>query len=125
MLREVEKIVEKARKDEDVLAVILFGSCARKERYSDVDVCVVLDSKEFSPLFLSKKRLEYLKDFPNMDVRVFQQLPSYVKVRVFKDGELVLCKDEDRLYDLNFFTIREFECFEPIYLGYLEGVLNA
>lgn len=125
MLRELEKIVEKARKDEDVLAVILFGSCARKERYSDVDVCVVLDSKKFSPLFLSKKRLEYLKDFPNMDVRVFQQLPSYVKVRVFKDGKLVLCKNEDRLYDLNFFTIREFEYFKPIYLGYLEGVLNA
>jgi len=125
MLRELEKIVEKARKDEDVLAVILFGSYARKESYSDVDVCVVLDSKKFSPLFLSKKRLEYLKDFPNIDVRVFQQLPSYVKVRVFKDGKLVLCKNEDRLYDLNFFTIREFEYFKPIYLSYLEGVLNA
>lgn len=125
MRKELEKIVEKAVKDRDVLAVMLFGSCVRDEGSSDVDVCVVLYAGKFSRLFLSEKRLEYLKDFPSLDVQVFQQLPLYIRVRVFKEGKVVLCKDEDKLYDLSFLTIREYEYFKPVYLSYLEGVLNA
>ena len=125
MLKELKKISEKARNDEDVLAVMLFGSYARTEVFSDIDVCVVLKPRKFDALFLSRKRLEYLAVFPNLDIQVFQQLPLYVKVRVLKDGKTVFCKNEDLLYDLSFSTVREFEYFRAIYSSYLEGVLHA
>lgn len=125
MLKELEKISEKARNDGDVLAVMLFGSYARNEKFSDIDVCVVLKPEKFDQLFLSKKRLEYLTVFPNFDIQIFQQLPLYIKTRVLKDGKTILCKNEDLLYDLSLSTVRQFEYFKPRYLSYLEGVLHA
>jgi len=123
--KEIERISGRVRDDEDVLALMSFGSYARSEEFSDVDVCVVLKPGRFDPLFLSKKRLEYLVAFPNLDVQVFQQLPLYVRVRVLKEGKVLFCRSEDLLYDLSFSTVRQFEYFRPIYLSYLEGVLNA
>ncbi len=125
MLKELKKISEKARNDGDVLAVMLFGSYARNEKFSDMDVCVVLKQEKFDHLFLSKKRLEYLTAFPNMDIQIFQQLPLYIKMRVLKEGKTIFCRNEDLLYDLSFSTIRQFEYFKPRYLSYLEGVLYA
>jgi len=125
MLKELKKLSEKARDDGDVLAVMLFGSYARNEKFSDIDVCVVLKQGKFDPLFLSKKRLEYLIAFPNLDIQIFQQLPSYIKIRILKEGKTIFCRDEGLLYDLSFSIIREFEYFKPRYLSYLEGVLHA
>jgi len=121
----LRKISEKAKNDEDVLAVMLFGSYARNENFSDIDICVILKPGKFDPLFLSKKRLEYLTAFPNLDIQIFQQLPLYVKMRVLRDGKIIFCRNEDLLYDLSFSTVRQFEYFKPRYLSYLEGVLHA
>jgi predicted nucleotidyltransferase len=62
MEKELERILEKARKDKDVLAVILFGSYARKRTLpsSNIDVCLMLKPKRLSSLFISNKKLEYL-----------------------------------------------------------------
>jgi len=125
MRKELSKIVEKVMKDGDVLAMMLFGSYARGEKFSDIDVCIIMQPKNFNALSLSKKRLEYLTDFPDYDVRVFQQLPLYVRMRVLKEGKIIFCRDEDAMYDLAIRAIREFEYFKPIYYTYLEGVLHA
>lgn len=125
MRKELSKIVERVMKDRDVLAVMLFGSYARGEKFSDIDICIVMLPKSFNALFLSKKRLEYLTDFPEYDVRIFQQLPLYVRMRVLKEGKIIFCRNEDTLYDLAMKTVREFEYFKPVYFTYLEGVLHA
>ncbi|MBE0512622.1 nucleotidyltransferase domain-containing protein [Candidatus Bathyarchaeota archaeon] len=125
MSKEPEKISQKARNDKDVLAVLLFGSYARNEKFTDIDVCVVLKPEKFNPLFLSKKRLEYLTAFPNSDIQIYQQLPLYIKMRVLKDGKTIFCRNEDLLYDLIISTVRQFEYFKPRYLSYLEGVIHA
>ncbi len=125
MLKKLKKIVEKAEKDSDVLAVIVFGSYARNEKFLDIDVCIVLKPGKHSPLFLSKKRLEYLTDFPDIDIQIYQQLPLYIKIRILKEGKVLYCKNEDLLYDLAFSTIKDFEYYKPIYFSYLEGVLHA
>jgi predicted nucleotidyltransferase len=43
----LEKLLTKARRDEDVLAVFLFGSAVREEQtdLSDIDLCLVLAPK--------------------------------------------------------------------------------
>ena len=121
----LDRISEKAKNDGDVLAVILFGSYARGEKFSDIDVCIVLKPGKFSRSFFSRKRLEYLAEFPTLDIQIFQQLPLYVKTRILGEGKVIFCENEDLLYDLSFSTIKEFEYFKPRYSSYLEGVLHA
>ncbi len=119
-----DSIVAKAKKDKNILAVVAFGSFARGEKYRDVDVCIVLKEKAENAE-MSKLRLEYLKNFPETDIQIFQQLPLYIRIRVLKEGKIIFCRDKDTLYDAAFAAIREFEDFKPLYKSYLEGVLYA
>jgi len=116
-------IVEEVKNDSEMLALILFGSTARKDNYkqSDVYICLVLMPRSFTPKELSQKKLAYLKSFI-LDIQVFQQLPLYIKRRVLKEGKILHCKDDDALYDLSFTVIREFADFENIYRDYLVEV---
>jgi hypothetical protein len=125
VFKVLKRIKEKARKDKDVLGVMVFGSYARNEKFSDIDVCIILKPAKYEPLLLSKKRLEYSTAFPDIDIQIYQQLPLYIKIRVLKEGKIILIKNEDLLYDLAFSTIKDFEYYRPTYLSYLEGVLRA
>lgn len=118
----VHKIVEQAKKDQFVIAIAFFGSYARGEPHRDIDICIFLKPEEYSPEFLSRKRFEYIQEEEKYDVHVFQQLPLYIQKRILKEAKMVLCKNEDLLYDLYFLTIRNYEHYEPIYEGYLEAV---
>ena len=115
-----------ARQDDEVLAVFLFGSAARREEHetSDIDICLILKPGRYSSLGLSEKRFEYLKAF-DLDVQIFQQLPVYIRMRVIKEGKNLFCANEDELYQSVFNTITEFEDFRGIYRDYLSEVENV
>ncbi|HID94867.1 MAG TPA: nucleotidyltransferase domain-containing protein [Candidatus Latescibacteria bacterium] len=123
---KISAFIDKAAADEVILAVILFGSRARgqKTSSSDVDLCLVLQPGDYSDLELSQKKLEYLAAF-DVDVQVYQQLPLYIRRRVLKEGKVLFCRDEDKLYELAFRTVQEFEDFRHIYNSYLEGVAHG
>lgn len=114
------RLLERAGRDPDVLAVILFGSAARGEAGSgsDIDVCLVLTSGADQ----MRTRLDYLSRF-DLDVHAFQALPLYIRARVLREGRLLLVKDEDALYGLAVRTAKAFADFEPRYRLYLEEVL--
>ena len=59
------RLVDAAKPDQHVLAVLLFGSHARGEEgaTSDLDICLVLQPGRYSDLELSQKRAEYLQSF--------------------------------------------------------------
>jgi len=118
MERELKKLVEKVRKDKDVLALILFGSYARKEtkKSSDIDVCLVLRQKKLSNIFMSRKRLEYLKLLPsNYDVQIFQQLPLFIRVRILEEGKFLLNKNYEEMFKVALRSIKEFDLFKKHY----------
>ena len=121
--KSLDRIIDQVKQDKQILAVFLFGSAARKEdsESSDVDICLVLSPQDYSPKKLSQKKLKYLKQ-SDLDIQIFQQLPLYIKVRVIKEGRLLVCNNEDRLYDIVFRTIQEFEDFKHIYYDYLKEV---
>lgn len=121
----LERLLQKVRVDANVCAVILFGSIAKgiSNSLSDVDVCIVLNDK-LDILAMSLKKLEYLS-FVDYDVSIFQQLPLYIRQRVIKEGKVLFCRNEDRLYEIVFRTIKELRDFNPIYYKYLEGVVHA
>jgi hypothetical protein len=112
----------------EVLGVVLFGSAARQEQtlLSDVDLCLVMMPlpKPFEPSTFLRKRLEYMEDF-SLDVRVFQQLPLYVRRRVLKEGQVLFTRNESLLYELAFRTAQAFEDFKHIYYRYLGEVESA
>ena len=120
--KQVERLLKEAQQDSDVLAVMLFGSVARGESsaQSDVDICLVLYPKRWQLEELARKRWEYLRF--DLDIKIFQQLPLYVRRRVLKEGVVLLVKDEDQLYELAFRTAKEFEHFKHIYRDYLEAI---
>ena len=116
-------LIVRAERDPDVLAVILFGSQARGTAgpESDVDVCLVLEAGAPARLEMSHKRLDYVAG-SDLDIKIFQQLPLYIRSRVLKEGRVLSVRDEDRLYDLAFRTARAFEDFRPYYQRYLDTV---
>lgn len=122
-MNKTNELVNTAKLDGEILAVILFGSGAHRKnlRYSDVDICLILKPQEYSAKYLSSKKLEYLKEF-NLDIQIFQQLPIYIKKRIVKEGKILFCKDEDEMYKVAFKTIEEFTDFEHIYRDYLKEV---
>ena len=125
-MQHLDSLLEKVKRDDDVLAVLLFGSSVRMEDLasSDVDICLLLRQKKFTPLFLSQKKMEYLQRF-NFDIHIFQQLPIYIRVRVLREGKILYCRDEDELYTKAFRTIEEFDHFRPFYDEYLRQVAHA
>jgi len=112
------QLAETAKNDRGVLAVILFGNEAR------VDVCLVLEAKRFDALGQSQERMAYLASF-DLDIQIFQQIPLHLRVRVLREGKVLFCRDEDKLYAVAFQTARHFEDFRHIHEGYLEAVANG
>lgn len=127
-LAPLDKLLERTQKDQEVLAVILYGSSARQEQRkdSDIDICLVLASNQnlSNEIFLSRKRLDYLKEF-SFDIQIFQRLPLYIRHRVLKEAKVLFVRDEELLYELAVRTIKSFEDFKHIYYSYLEEVKSA
>jgi predicted nucleotidyltransferase len=125
---DLDKLLERACQDADVLAVLLFGSVARGEQTvrSDIDVCLILmpPRTPYERSILSYKRLDYLAHF-DLDVQIFQALPLYIRSRVLKEGQVLFVRDEELLYTLAFRTAQAFEDFKPIYYRYLEQVAHV
>ena len=114
---QVKRLIERAQRDSDVLAVILYGSRARGEQTSgsDIDVCLVLASDKVSSEDLLAVRERYLAEHAVVDLRIFQQLPLYIRHRVLKEGVVLFCKDVDALYTIACRTAQAYEDFKPIY----------
>ena len=125
-MQNLDSLLERIQRDDDVLAAVLFCSSARKEDSfsSDIDICLLLKHKKYTPLFLSQEKIEYLKQC-SFDIHIFQQLPIYIRVRVLREGKILYCRDEDELYATAFRTIEEFDHFRPFYDEYVRQVAHA
>ena len=124
-MKDLDPILQKAKKDKETLAVSIFGSFARKEKHRDIDVCIFLKGRHTN-LEMSKKKLEYMRIAKNkLDIKIFQQLPLYIRHRALKDGKIMFCANEDELYDMAILTVKEYEDFRPLYESYLESVKHG
>jgi len=120
-----KKFLTEVKKDKEVIAVLVFGSYARGEQHRDIDVCLILD-KKYDNLAMSKKRLYHSGELSDkIDLHIFQQLPIYIKTRIIGEGKILLLKKEDRLYEIAFETMKEFDSFEKLYNMYLDKVENG
>jgi hypothetical protein len=82
----------------DVEAIILFGSYARKEQTSksDIDVCIVCGNKKVKIEKVWNKILESGVT-EKYDVKIFELLPLKMKISVIKEGKVLHAKDKIEL----------------------------
>jgi predicted nucleotidyltransferase len=125
-VKDLDALIGKAKEDPRILAVLLYGSRARGDEGpgSDVDVCLVLTPEAARTAETARVQMDFL-GFPELDVRIFQRLPLYVRQRVLHDGRVLLVKEEDSLYEIASRTVREFEDFRPYYRAYLDAVAHG
>ena len=124
MDKNILDVIKQAKTDGKITAVALFGS-SLKGKGRDIDLCIFLD-KKYSNLEMSKKQLDFMKNAKsNFDIQIFQQLPIYIRMRILKEGRILLDKNPEFLYNLAFDTIKEIEFFRKSYEIYLEEVKNG
>lgn len=126
MKPKIKKIVDKIKRNKEVMAIMLFGSYARKRitPLSDIDLCIMLD-KKYKINDMVKKRLNYLTYAPDkFDIQVFQLLPLYVRIKVLKEGKILYSKDTRKIYDFAYQTIKEYERFKPRYEDYIKRTMK-
>ena len=124
MDKNISEVIKQAKTDGKITAVALFGS-SLKGKGRDIDICIFMD-KKYSNLEMSKKQLDFMKNAKsNFDIQIFQQLPIYIRMRILKEGRILLDKNPEFLYNLAFDTIKEFEFFRKSYEIYLEEVKNG
>lgn len=115
----IEEVIHKAENDNRVVGVVLYGSAVKNSNYHDIDVCLIPNNNtNFSELF--KDYLYSTKEI--IDIRIFDELPLYIQVRVMKEGILILQKDYDKIFQKYLQTINNWRYFEPHLHTYLEAV---
>ena len=80
----------------DCSGILLYGSYARGEetKRSDIDICLVMPSKHVLNKVLSKLGGKY-------DIKVFEELPLYIRINIIKNHVKIYAKDELDLYFYN------------------------
>ena len=119
----VRKVVEDIKKNEKVVAIILFGSWAkgRVTPLSDIDLAVII--KEPDP----KTEAEIGSMCSRMiDISLFHKLPVYIQHSILKDGIVLYLKkeDEDFYKEVVFKVIRNYLEMEWIYRKRLKEVFG-
>lgn len=101
-------------------AIYLFGSFLTKKfgPMSDVDVC-------FFGNYTFEEKLKICSFFGDrFDVCFFNELPIWIRIRVFHNSKSIFVKEKSKMYSYLFNTIREYEDFLPIIKGRMEAVLG-
>ncbi|KXA95989.1 hypothetical protein AKJ39_05220 [candidate division MSBL1 archaeon SCGC-AAA259J03] len=101
--------------DDRVLAVLLFGSVARREDHSksDIDVALVVpgashfyyDCRGISDMEVKKEDVlmkvyrEVDPDSGKFDVHIFEELPIHIQMNVIKDHRIIYTSDRYGMYE--------------------------
>ena len=95
-------------KDENVLAVLLFGSGAKGklDSRSDRDFCVVApEIRDIGEMRSLLKKIYVNLDVvgKRYDVWLFEEFSLYMKLQVIEDYKVVFCRDLPELYEYFYF----------------------
>ena len=89
-------------KNDRILGVILYGSYAKNEQHarSDIDICII------APKCKTPKEIAGLLGFiwqninANIyDIRIFEELPLYIKISIINNHRIIYAKDKYSLYE--------------------------
>lgn len=106
-----EGILDNLKKDleeikNDIFAILIYGSHVTKNAHqrSDIDVCVVLKSNDKVKINnLFKQILRVSAKNQRYDIRIFEQMPLFMKIEVIENGEIIYAKDMQELDEYFYF----------------------
>jgi len=124
MKEEILKRLQELPHFDKLRFVYLYGSTVtgKQSKRSDIDIALYYD---ITDKFELHDLLFFISgSFPDKyDIHMFQLLPLYVKIEVFK-GELLYTDDKGFVHDIAWKTIKEYNDFEPRYKYILYGKLG-
>jgi predicted nucleotidyltransferase len=109
----LEKLKGLAGKEKSIVALLLFGSYARKEPYHDLDIAVIAAEKSDWLKILSTLEgavPEYLR----FDFSLFNEMPASVKSRVLSECTVLYSKKNFGLMELSYKLIEEWSDIKPM-----------
>jgi len=121
MKEEILKRLQNLPHFDKLKFVYVYGSSVsgKATERSDIDIALYYDITDKKELY----DLQFLVSgsFPDKyDIHMFQLLPLYVRVEVFK-GTLLYTDDKGFVHDIAWKTIKEYNDFEPRYKYILYG----
>ena len=104
LLDQIYKDFSKVVATKDILGILLFGSFTKNKNTSksDIDICIVAPNEEKLQL-LSLVLQNINVNAKKYDVRLFYELPLYIKINVIEEGVLIYSPNKLDLYE--FFII--------------------
>lgn len=109
-LESLKKNILDIDRDKKIEAIYLFGSWALGEQgaRSDIDICVVgnLSKEEKMKILLNVSE--------KFDISFFDELPLYIRFRVFGEGKELFVRNEKRLGILKLITLKKYRDFKPL-----------
>jgi len=129
---EKEALVEKIRlflqrQDDQITAAYLFGSFNTAERFSDIDLAVLVkDHKKNSVDFEIDLETQLEKDIEyQFDVRILNGAPLSFCHSVIRSGRVILDRDPNIRADFQGRILKQYFDFSPFRKQYLNEVSNA
>lgn len=102
-LSKLRKMFSFLKEEKGVLAVLLFGSKAKKTcKGNDYDVCIVAPKAKHSELLRGLFRRIDTKS-NKIDLYIFEELPLYLKKEVIENHKIILANDKYELYEYLYF----------------------
>ena len=84
----------------DILGILLFGSYSKSKNTnrSDIDICIVAPKEDLHKL-LSFVLQNINVEANRYDIRIFNELPLYIKIHIIEDGLLIYSSNKLDLYE--------------------------
>ncbi len=108
----IAKLEELAKK-EGIEALLLFGSYARKEIYSDIDIAVVV-KENVDKINLLIKFTEITPTNPKFDFLIFNDIELRIKSRILSECVVLYSKNISKMLDISADVILEWSDKKPI-----------
>jgi uncharacterized protein len=127
--KDIERIVHYFRERDEVAALYLFGSSAkkRKTKESDIDIAVLIDESGVKKTDLERFKKEYYKASPGfslgpVDIVILNTAPPFLKYQVLKKGRILFEKERNLRVRFTEKAITEYLDYKPIQDIYLKAV---
>ena len=107
---------------EKSLGVFLYGSYAQGSEHgrSDMDICVVSGNRNAREMYRETNIL--MGKHPDIDAKLFEELPLYIKKEVNEKGILIHCRSEPGLREYLRFYRRLWNEQSAVRLGYAKAI---
>lgn len=107
----LQHIIQELHANDNVIALILFGSVARGQahEYSDIDLSII--ARTAIPVSEQMDLLSY--GCRKIDLSLFHLLPVTIRFRVIREGKVLFCKDPLQLHRIKIKTVREYLDIAP------------